>query len=160
MTRVEGLERLTVDLDLVVKVGVVEDLHGDLLLAKVLCLELGVLDGDVLLDVTAGELDLLVLAGAVHAHDCPVGNGDGDAHDEDKEEVSLEAATTEDGEGPLDDPGDAEDEGGEVEVGEVAIALSEADERRVFDGGGGRDGDGVGRHGCATRPSVHFWRTC
>ena len=148
MTRVEGLERLTVDLDLVVKVGVVEDLHGDLLLAKVLCLELGVLDSDVFLDVAAGKLDLLVLAGAVHTHDGPVADGDGEAEEEDKEDISLEAAIAYDGDGPLDEPGHAENEGGELVVGEVAVALREANEGRIFNGGGVRDGDGVGRH-CA-----------
>ncbi len=131
----------TVDLDLVVKVGVVEDLDGDLLLCKVLCLELWVCDGDVLLDVAAGELDLLVLAGAVGAHDCPVGDSDGEAEEEDEEEVGLEAAMGDDGEGALDEPGDAEDEGGELVVGEVAVALREPDERCIFNGGGVGDCD-------------------
>ena len=136
----------TVEIDLALKVRVVEDLHGDLLLAKVLCLEFGVLDGDVFLDVTARKLDLLVLAGAVHAHRGPVRDGDGDTEKNDKEDVCLEAAMAEDRQSALDEPWDAEDEGGEVEVVEGAVALCEADEGRVLDGGCVCLCDGEGGH--------------
>ena len=91
------MERRTLDLNLVIEERVVEDLHGNLLLGKVLCLELGVLDGDVLLDIAARKLDLLVDTGTVRAHDGPVGGGDGDAEEKDKEDVGLEAAVAKDG---------------------------------------------------------------
>ena len=139
--------RRTVELNLVVEKRVMEHLHGDLLLAKVLCLEFGVLDGDVFLDVTARKLDLLVLAGAVHAHRSPVRDGDGDTEKDNEEDVCLEAAMAEDRQSALDEPWDAEDEASKLGVGEVAVALGEADEGGIFDGGGGCDLDGVGRHG-------------
>ena len=118
-----------------------EDLHGDLLLAEVLCLELRVLDGDVLVKGAAGELDLEVLAVTVDGHDCPVGDGDGDTEENDEEDISLEATIANYGEGALDDVGNAKDEGSELRVGEVAIALGETDEGGVFDGGGVGDCD-------------------
>ena len=134
-------ERQTIEVDLVLEVRVVEDLHGDLLLAEVLCLELRVLDGDVLVKGAAGELDLEVLAGTVDGHDCPVGDGDGETEENDEEDISLEATIANYGEGALDDVGNAKDEGGELRIGEVAIALCETDEGGVFDGGGSGDCD-------------------
>ena len=141
-----GESELTIEVDLVIEERVVEDLHRNLLLAEVLGLELRVLDGDVLLDIAARKLDLLVDTGTVRAHDGPVGGGDGDAEEKDKEDVGLEAAVAKDGEGALDEPGDAKDEGGELGVGEVAIALGETDEGGVLDGWGVGDFDRVGRH--------------
>lgn len=140
-------EGRTIEVGLIVKESVVENLHGNLLLSKVLGLEFGVLDSDVFFDITAGKLNLLVLARAVGAHDGPIACGDGDAKENDKEEVGLDTAVAEDGEGTLDKPWDTEDECCEVSVGEVTITLCEADEGCVLYGGGVCDGDRVGGHG-------------
>lgn len=62
MSVLEGLQAVTVELDVAVKVHLVEGLHGDLALAMVLGLVFGLLEGEVVLDGAAGELGLLSLA--------------------------------------------------------------------------------------------------
>ena len=112
-----------------------EDLHGNLLLAVVLLLQLGVVDRDVLFKVALRELDLVVLALAVHAHERPVAHRDGDTEDNEDEQVRLKTATVDDGEDALCNPWDTNNEDGEVEVAEMAVALGEALYRGIFYGG-------------------------
>lgn len=59
-----NLEGVAVEVDVTVKILLVEGLHGDPGLAMVLELILGLLEGEVVLDGAAGEPGLLGLAGA------------------------------------------------------------------------------------------------
>lgn len=59
----QNLKAVTVEVNLAVKVHLMEGLHGDLVLASILGLILGLLEGEVVLDRAAGELGLLILAG-------------------------------------------------------------------------------------------------
>jgi len=140
----------TLNVDLALKVRIVEDLNRDFVLAGVQLLQLGVMDSDVLLNVFAGQDNLFVLARTKVAHDGPIGNGDGDAEEENHEEVGLEATILDDGNERLDNVRHDEDEGGQLIVGEGPIALGEADEGRVLNrreigrlhGGGRHRGSG------------------
>ena len=87
----------TVEVDLSVKVRVMEDLHGNFFLSVIEGLEFIVLDGDVLLDIFARQNDLLVLAFPVHGCYCPVGDYDRDTKDDDEEDIGLESTTVGDG---------------------------------------------------------------
>lgn len=139
-----GTHSLTVEVNLVVKVRVVEDLHGDLVFRGVEALELLVLDGDVVLNVLAWEDDLFVATTTNMAHDSPVCNGGRDARDDKEEEVGLDAATVDERKEPLEDVGDTDDECGEVEVAEGAISLCKTKLGGVLDS---RLVGGTGRHG-------------
>lgn len=126
-------------------------LHWDLLLPMILCLQLRVVNRDVLLDVLSRQRDLLVLPRPIHTHQRPVRDRNRHAQKEHKEQIRLEAAPVNEGEHTLDEPWDSEDEGGKVDVVEGAVTLSERDKRRVFIDGGvsktlrGRHGRRQGR---------------
>ena len=112
---IRGVEaQSTVEVDLAVKVRIMEDLHGNFFLSVIEGLEFIILDGDVLLDILARQNDLLVLAFPVHGCHRPVGNYDRDTKNDDEEDIGLESATVDDGENVLDDKGHTEDEDGEV----------------------------------------------
>jgi len=109
-------EDVTVEVNLFLKVRVVEDLHGNFFLAMIEGLEFWILDGDVLLYFLRGKDDLLILAFSVHGGEGPVCKGDGDAQEDDEKEVGGETA-------PIDKGGDtfqevryAENECGKVYV--------------------------------------------
>lgn len=57
----ESLQAVAVEIDITVKVHLVESLHGDLVLAMVLRPVFGLLEGQVVLHGAAGELGLLGL---------------------------------------------------------------------------------------------------
>ena len=65
---------LTIELVVSVKVSIIEDLHGDLLLVMVLGLEVRVIGGDEFLDVDRGDGDLLVLPLSIDTHEHPIPN--------------------------------------------------------------------------------------
>ena len=113
-----------------------EDLHGDLFLVVVLGLEVGVIGGDVFLDVDSRDGDLLVLPSAVYAHDYPISNGQGDSKDSDEEDVCFEPAMRNNRQDALQHPGYTEDNGSQMEVVEFAITLCDADEGGIFYGRG------------------------
>ena len=96
----------------------------------------------------------MVLAFSVHGRDCPVRDSNGKAEDNDKKDVGFESATIDNGNDTLQDIRDTNNESSEVRVGEVAIALREADERGVFDGRRGSDTDWRERHGDGARRST------
>ena len=127
---------LTIKLIFSIKVSVVEDLHGDLFLVVVLGFEVRVVGGDELLDVNRGDGDLLVFPFAVDAHGNPISNGKGGTEDNDKEDVCLEPAMGNDGQDTFQHPRDAEDDSSQMEVVEITITLSDADEGWVFYGRG------------------------
>ena len=125
-----------------------ENLHGYLLLVVVPGLELRVIGDDEFLNVNRGDGDLLVLPLAVDTHDDPVSNSQWDSEDGDEEDICLEPAIGNDGEDTFHHPGDTEDDGGQMEVVEVAVALGDADEGRVFYGRGLGYLHGRIDHGC------------
>ena len=101
-----GVEtQTTFEVDLSVKVRVVEDLHGNFFLSMIESLEFTVLDGDVLLDILARQNDLLIIAFPVHGCHCPVDDYDRDSKDDDEEDIGLESTTVDDGENALDTKG-------------------------------------------------------
>lgn len=130
-----GRMRRTLDVDLALEVGVVEDLHGDFLAVRVLLLERGVLDGDVLVDGLVGEDAVVAYANVGATHEHPVGDGGGETGEEEEEDIgSLEGEV---GDEAGEEVRDEEDGGGELEVGEGAVALD--GEGRVGDGRSVRD---------------------
>lgn len=124
----------TVEVNFPLKVRVMEDLHGDFLLAVVLLPELWVVDGDVLLEVFAGHEDLGIPASAVHAGYSPVCNSDRNAGNDEEEEVGLEATAVYNGEDTFDEPWNTNNENCELGVREVAITLCQTDEGGIFYG--------------------------
>lgn len=64
MAVLHDLEAVAVEVDFAVKVHLMEGLHGDLVLAMVLGLVLGLLEGEVVLDRLARVASLFILAGA------------------------------------------------------------------------------------------------
>lgn len=89
----EGLEDVAVKIDVTVEVHLVEGLHGDLALAVVLELVGAVLEGEVVLDGAARQLDLLILAGAHGRGRHPETGEDGKGGEEAEENGGLATAT-------------------------------------------------------------------
>lgn len=81
----------------------------------------GVLDGDVLLEVPARKLDFLILATAINAHQHPVPDSRRKAGQDEQEDIGPEARPER--QDALQEERETEDDGGEVEVRERAIAL-------------------------------------
>lgn len=123
------------------------NLHWNLLLPMILRLQLRVVNRDVLLNVLPRQRDLFVLPRPIHTHQRPVRDRDWHAQDEHKEQIRLEATPVNEGEHTLDEPWDSEDEGGEVDVVEGAVALRKRDKRRVFVDGSIGETFRCGRHG-------------
>lgn len=116
------------------KVRVVEDLHGNLVLALVQFLHFDVLNGNILLNVLAGEKNLLVLSTAIHAVQSPVRDSGGDTGDDQEEEVGLETTATDERKEGLEEVGNDDHASCEVNIVECAIALGETDQRGIFNG--------------------------
>lgn len=83
------LQTVTVEIHVSVKVHLVEGLHGDLVLAMVLGLVGRLLEGEVVLDGTAGIPRLLVLARADRRHDQPEPTQQWDCGEEGEEDSGL-----------------------------------------------------------------------
>lgn len=83
------LEAVTVEVDVTVKIHLVEGLHGYLVLAMILGLVGGLLEGKIVLDGTAWIPSLLVLSRADGGHDQPEAGQQGDSGEEGKEESGL-----------------------------------------------------------------------
>lgn len=91
VTVLHDLKSVTVEVDITVKVLLVESLHGDLAAAVVLCAVGLLVELEVVLDGGAGEAGLFVLAGSVARGNGPEGHQDGDGSQETKEDPCLEA---------------------------------------------------------------------
>ena len=90
MAVLHNVESIAVEVNLLVEVHLVEGLHGDLVLAAVLELVLGVLEGEVVLHRTTGKLGLLILARREVGMDQPEAGKQGDGGEEGKEDGGLE----------------------------------------------------------------------
>jgi hypothetical protein len=86
----EHLQAIAIEVDVAVKVHLMERLHGDLVLAMVLGLVGGLLEGEVVLDRAAGELGLLRLARRDSRHNQPETAEEGGAREDGKEDCKLE----------------------------------------------------------------------
>lgn len=134
----------TIEVNLAVKVRIVEDLHGNLIPSLVELLEDIVLDSNVGLDVPARQNNLFIASATDITHDSPVGDGGGQTRNHKKEDIGLEASAVEKGQKPFEDIGYSDDKTSQVEVVKRATALCEPDKRRVLDSW--RIGDAEGRH--------------
>jgi hypothetical protein len=103
-----NLETVTLEVNIAIKVLLVEGLHGDLLVALVLVSVGLLLEVEVLLDGTAREADLFVLSGGDGRDDQPEETENGEIDDQGKEDGGLETTT----DLPADVPWD-NDEGGD-----------------------------------------------
>lgn len=111
---------ITLDVDLAVKVGVVESLHGHLPVA-VLLAELALLDGVVVANGTVGQSSLLVDAWAKLGHDDPVADSQGDEKENKEDKVDSPRAAK--GKAALNKPWHNDVNSSEVVVVERARAL-------------------------------------
>lgn len=99
-------------------------LHGNLGLdVAVLCLQLGVFDDKVVGLRSAGKPALFVLARPVHAIEGPVGHGDGEAEEDDEEDVEPGEQPDMDERDDFADKAWSQDDGGdELDIGEATVA--------------------------------------
>lgn len=93
MAVLHNLQTVAVEVDITIKVHLVESLHGNLVLALVLGLVFGLLEGEVVLDWATGKLGLLILARADGGDHQPEASQQGESREEGEEEGSLEATT-------------------------------------------------------------------
>ena len=126
----EDLETVAVELNIAVKVHVVEGLHWDLALAAVLELVGLVLEGEVVLNWASWESGLLVLAWAHARHDKPERDEYWDGGEEGEEDGGLQASA----DLPCRVGWDDEEGGEEYDIGKRVAAWSIGWERRVGNG--------------------------
>lgn len=91
-----------------------EDLHGNSISSLVELLEDLVLDSDISLDVPARQKDLFIATTTDVAHEGPVGNGCGHTREDEEEDIRLEASAVAEGQDPLENVRDNEDEASKV----------------------------------------------
>jgi hypothetical protein len=121
------LKAVAVELDIAVKVQVVEGLHWDLVAATILQPVGLVLEGKVVLDRAAGVLDLLILAWPKAGRNSPECQQDWDGGKKSKEDGRLEASANLPGKVGWDDEEQPKEDG----VGEAVRARSVGRKRRV-----------------------------
>jgi hypothetical protein len=109
MTVLHGLEAVTLEVDIAVKVHLVEGLHGDLVVATVLDTVGLLLEVEVELDTTVRKADLVVLARADGRDNKPPNGEHRKIDDEGEEDGGLEATTKL----PAEPPRDQSQEGDE-----------------------------------------------
>jgi len=146
----------TIKLDFAVKVRVMENLHRNLAPGIIQLLHLRVLDGDVLFNVLARKLNLLVFPLSIHAVQGPVRDSGGYASKDEQKEIGLEPATVDEGKEGLEDVRSDEDAYSKVVVVEGAVAFCEAYKGSIFYCGEAGDPHGGGRrgHGEIHKPSI------
>lgn len=93
MTILHNVKAVTLEVDISIKVLLVEGLHGDLVVATVLVSVGLLLEVEVVLDGAAGELNLLGLAGRYGRDDQPPNGEDRKIDEDGKEDGSLEATS-------------------------------------------------------------------
>lgn len=131
MSVFHGLKAVTLEVNVAVKVHLMESLHGDLVVTTVLE-SIGVLlEIKVVLDRASRETSLVILAGADGRDDQPEGAKDGDVDNESNEDGSLDTKAKLPAQ-VVGNHGQGGDEGIVVEgVGARAIGR----ERSILDGG-------------------------
>jgi CDGSH-type Zn-finger protein len=109
MTVFHNLEAVTLEVDIAVKVHLVEGLHGDLVVATVLDTVGLLLEVEVVLDTTVRKANLVILARADGRDNKPPDGEHRKIDDEGKEDGGLEATTKL----PAEPPRDQSQEGDE-----------------------------------------------
>ena len=136
MTVLEDLESIALEVNIAVKVLLVEGLHGDLGLATVLVLVLLLLEVEVVLDTLVGKLDLVIFAGGDGRDGEPPGSEDGQVEDEGEEDEGFQPSTNL----PLAVIGNSKKDGDEGDVAERVGTRAIGRERGVGNSGGLGDG--------------------
>jgi hypothetical protein len=123
----EDLEHVGVELNLAIKVLLLESLEGDLLLAVVGIAVLVLVELEVVLNGLAGQLGLLVLAGSKLRGEPPEGTEDGQSKENSQEQPCLEALA----DAPCQVRGDTDEQRDEERVGEGVAAGALSRQRRI-----------------------------
>lgn len=131
VTVLEDLEAVALEVDVTVKVHLVEGLHGDLVGAMVLGTVGLLLELEVVLNGTAGVLGLGVLAGRDGGDSKPPAGQDGKIKEDGEEDEGLDAAANL----PPQPEGNAKQEGEQDLVVEGVGAWSIRWEGSILDGG-------------------------
>lgn len=126
----ENLETVAVELNIAVKVHVVEGLHWDLVPSAVLEFVGLVFESEVVLDWASWKSDLLVLARAHARHDVPEDDEDREGSEDSEEDGGLQAST----DLPCRVGWDEEENGAENDIGERVAAWAISWKRSVGDG--------------------------
>lgn len=120
MAEFHNLETITVEVDITVKVHLVEGLHGNLVLAMVFGLIFRLLEGKVVLNSLARVLGLFIFARADGGDDQPVSSQERSTGEDGKEDGRLEATA----DLPCQPVGGNDHDSGEGEEREAVIARS------------------------------------
>lgn len=131
VTVLEDLEAVALEVDVTVKVHLVEGLHGDLVGAMVLETVGLLLELEVVLNGTAGVLGLCGLAGGDGGDNKPPAGQDGKIKEDSEEDEGLEATANL----PLQPEGNAKQDGEQDLVVERVGARSISWEGSILDGG-------------------------
>ena len=91
-----------------------EGLDGNPIPSLVELLEDLVLDSDIGLNVLARQNNLFITPTTNVTHESPVGNGCGQTRDDEEEDIRLKASAVEEGQEPLENIGNDEDEASKV----------------------------------------------
>jgi hypothetical protein len=131
VTVLQHLQGVKVEGNLVIKVFLHECLHGDLVATAVGSAIGLILEGEVELNGTTWQLDLLILAGAEIGEDVPVATEDGNSGDEAKEDGSLQSTANL----PRQVCWDNGDEAEEGKIGEAVGSRTISRKRSILDSG-------------------------
>lgn len=155
----EGLKSIALEVNLTVKIHLVERLHCDLGLATVLEAIGLVLEVQVVLNTTVGEASLLSFAGADRRDNEPEGSKKGKIDKDSKEDEGLQATT----DLPFEVVWNADQEGDQESVAERVGAGAIRRERSIGDRGRLRSGGlagmiaGMRVRNCEKRHSLSPW---
>ena len=130
MTVLEGLQSITLEVNLAVEVLLVEDLHGDLALAAVSGTVVLTVELQVVLDGEATVLGLLSLAGGDGRGNGPESHENGNRGEDGKEDGGVEASTDLAGQVP----GHHDQEEDHQAIGEAVAARGVRGDGGILDG--------------------------
>lgn len=124
MSVLHHLQDVTVEINLALKVGIVEDLHRHL--EGVLLLERDILDSNVSVQSSTGQDALFVDSWTDVAHQRPVADGNGNTEQGNQEKVPCPAVgqSEDPGKEGLQDPGEEQDAESELDVAECGGTFS------------------------------------
>lgn len=131
MAEFHDLEAVTVEIDITIKVHLVEGLHGDLVLSMVFGLVFRLLEGKVVLNTLARVLGLFIFARADGGDDQPVSSQQRGTGEDGEEDGRLEATANL----PCQPVGGNDHDGGEAEEREAVIARGIGWQRSILDSG-------------------------
>lgn len=126
--------RRTLGVNLAIKIRVMPNLHGYLVLREApLVFQIWVFDLVVVACWLAGQNNFLVLPRAVVAHEGPIAHGDRDAEYHDEEPIGVKSTPVDNWNNSLDEPWNAENESCKDGIGERTVTLGR--QGRIFYGG-------------------------